>query len=348
MSRTPAAVLAILLTAACTAGDDVRPDDTPPLPRTVLATVDLDDAVGTDVVYYDLAPSPDGPPVALVGAEDAERSWLVRLAGTAAPTVDAVPAVAPDSRLVIDDDGAALIVSTELTRVTDTATAVPLPLGGPPTAVTLDGDTLYVARDTRLAAVDATTGAVRTTAVTAAPVTHLATAPDDGLVALVVEPRVGGGTGAALARLTPDLRPDGAPVELVPERVSTPTALQVTADGTAVATVYVGEALEDGRLVTVVDGRVRTAVDLEGTDDTALDLAVDTGGRVAYVVLSASYSPAELTAVDLDTGERTGVVSLCGGAGVFGAVAPSADGSLTVAGACLGTAGRRTTAFVVG
>ncbi|MGY1690378.1 hypothetical protein [Geodermatophilus sp. SYSU D01105] len=112
--------------------------------------------------------------------------------------------------------------------------------------------------------------------------------------------------------------------------------------------VHVGEALEDGRLVTVVDGRVRTAVGLEGTDDTSLDLAVDPGGRVAYVVLSASCFPAELTAVDLDTGERTGVVSLCAGAGVFGAIAPSADGGLTVAGACLGTAGRRTTAFVVG
>ena len=89
--------------------------------------------------------------------------------------------------------------------------------------------------------------------------------------------------------------------------------------------------------------------DLEGTDDTALDLALDPTGRVDYVVLAASYFPAELTAIDLATGTRTGTVSLCGGAGAFGALAPSADGStLTIAGSCIDTDGFEATAFVIG
>ncbi len=333
MSRTAAAALAVLLVAACTGEDDAAP-----LPsRTVLATVDLDAAVGTDVVPHDLAPGPDGAPVALVG--DADRSWLVDL-GTGAAT--AVPAAEPDSRLVVADDGTPLVVGTALTRAG--GAVLPLPLGGPPAAVLLDGDTLVLARDTRLAAVDVRTGAVRATAVAPAPVTHLARAPDGGVAALVDHPN-----GVVLLRLTADLRPDGDPVAVVPEQISTPAGLQVTADGTAVATAYVGEALDAGRRVTVVDGAVRTVVDLEGTDDTALDLAVDPAGRVAHLVLSAAYHPAELTAVDLATGERTRVVGLCGGAGAFGAITSSADGeTVTVVGSCIDADDLRTTAFVIG
>ena len=350
MFRTVAAALAVLLTAACTSGDDdVVPDDAAPPLSAVVATVDLDEAVGTDVVFYDLAPSPDGAPVALVGADGADQSWLVPLAGgdtTAA--VRAIPAVDPGSELVIADDGTPLVVGTELTRVGDTLTAVPLPLGGPPTAALLNSDALYLAQDTRLVAVDATTGAVGATAAVPAPVTHLAPSPDGGLAALVDRPR-DGGTGAVLARLTADLRPDGDPVELVPEGSSTPTGLEVTADGTVVAAVYVGEALETGRLVTVADDRVRTVAELEGTDDTAFDLAFDPVGRVAYVVLSASYHPAELTAIELATGEPVGTVALCDGVGVFGAIALSADGSrLAIAGSCITADGPSTTAFVIG
>ena len=331
MPRTAAAALAVLLVAACTGEDDAAP----PPSRTVLATVDLDAAVGTDVVPRDLAPGPDGAPVALVG--DADRSWLVDL-GTGVAT--AVPAVEPDSRLVVADDGTPLVVGTALTRAG--GAVLPLPLGGPPADVLLDGDTLVLARDTRLAAVDVRTGAVRATAVAPAPVTHLARAPDGGLAALVDHPN-----GVVLLRLTDGLRQDGNSVAVVPERVSTPAGLQVTADGTAVATAYVGEALDAGRLVTVVDGAVRTVVDLVGTDDTALDLAVD--GRTAYVVLSAAYHPAELTAVDLATGERTRVVGLCGGAGAFGAITSSADGeTVTVVGSCIDADDLRTTALVIG
>ena len=334
MSRTAATVLAVLLAAACTGRDDAAP----PPHRPVLATVDLDAAVGTDVVVHDLAPSPGGAPVVLVGAAGAPQGWLVDLDDGAAT---AGPAVEPGSQLVISDDGTPLVVGTALTRVG--GDVLPLPLGGPPTAVLLIGDTLHLARGTRLVTVDVGTGTVRATADAPAPVTHLAEAPDGDLVALADSPD----DGVVLLRLGSDLRGVGDPVVVVPERVSTPTALQVTADGTVVVAAYVGAAQEDGRLVTVVDGRVRTVADLEGTDDTALDLAVD--GRVGYVVLSASYHPAELTAVDLDNGERTAVVGLCGGAGAFGAIAGSADGStLTIIGSCIEADGPTTTAFVVG
>ncbi|PWW23463.1 hypothetical protein JD79_02637 [Geodermatophilus normandii] len=331
MSRIAAVTLAVLLTAACTGGDHA-----PPLLDPVVTTVDLDAAVGTDVVVHDLAPSPDGLPVALVGAAE---GWLVPLAGGAPTTV---PAVDPGSELVITDDGTPLVVGTALTRVG--GAVLPLPLDGPPDAVLLHGDVLHLARGTRLAAVDAGTGEVRATAVAPGPVTHLARAPDGGLAALAT--RAGGGVD--LVRLTPDLRPDGDPVEIVAEG-GTPTALQVTADGTVVAAAYVNEARDAGRLVTVVDDRVATGVDLEGTDDTALDLAVDPTGSTAHVVLSASYHPAELTAVDLATGERTGTVGLCGGAGAFGAMAPSADGrTLAVVGSCIDADGPSTTAFLIG
>ncbi len=79
------------------------------------------------------------------------------------------------------------------------------------------------------------------------------------------------------------------------------------------------------------------------------DVAVDPAGHVAHVVLSAAYHPAELTAVDLATGERTRVVGLCGGAGAFGAITSSADGeTLTVVGSCIDADDLRTTAFVIG
>ncbi|PRY48631.1 hypothetical protein LY71_1089 [Geodermatophilus tzadiensis] len=324
MSRTAAAALFVLLAAACTAGPD------PPGARAVIGTVDLDSALGTDVTVLDLAPDPDGPPVALVSGDG--RSWLVP---PATGVVREIPAAEPGSRLVIADTGTPLVVGTALTQVG--GEVLPLPLGGPPTAALLDGDTLYLAHDTELAAVDAHTGEVRATATAPGPVTHLARAPD-GLVALVHR------DGVELLRLAPDLRPDGEPVEVVPEEIGTPTDLQVTADGTVVVTAYVNEARDAGRLVTVVDGAVHTQVDVEGTDDTALDVAVD--GQSAYVVLSASYHPAELTAVDLVTGGVTGIAGLCGGAGAFGALTTD-GGTVTVVGSCTG-ADPHTTAFVIG
>jgi hypothetical protein len=336
MSRIAATALAVLLTAACSARDDTAAPD---VLDTVLNTVDVDAAVGSDVVFYDLAPNPDGAPMALVGAAGARRSWLISSA-RGGPVVRTIPAAEPGSELLVADDGTPLVVGSAL-RVG--GAVLPLPVGGPPLAVHLHHDTLLVARYTRLAAVDPTTGAVRATAEAPGRVTHVATAPDGDVLALVTDPE----GGILLLRFTPDLRPDGDPIEVVAEG-GTSTALRVTADGTVVAALYVGEAREDGRLVTVVDGGVDTVVDLTGADDTALDLAVV--GDTAYVVLSASYHPAELTAIDLVSGERTGTVELCDGtAGAFGAIAPSADGStLTLAGSCVDADGPGTTAFVIG
>ncbi|MGY1701412.1 hypothetical protein [Geodermatophilus sp. SYSU D00766] len=309
----------MLLAAGCTGGVD------PHVPR-VLDTVDLDAAVGTDVVVHDLA-----GPLVLVGDDD--RRWLVPLDGGAPTAVD------PGGELVVTGDGPPLVVGTALTPVG--GAALPLPIDGPPTAALLDGDALVLARGTRLAAVDPATGAALATAEAPAPVTHLARAPGGGLLALADDPD----DGVLLLRLTPDLQPDGDPVTVVPELVGTPTALQVTDDGTVVVAAHVNVARDAGRLVTVAGGRVRTVAELEGTDATALDVAVV--GRTAYLVLSASYHPAELTAVDVGTGERTGVVGLCDGAGAFGALA--ADGAtLTVVGSCLDTDGPTTTAFVLG
>ncbi len=157
MSRTVAAALTVLLTAACTGGDDTAAPD---VFDTVLGTVDVDAAVGSDVVFYDLAPNPDGAPVALVGAAGARQSWLI-LSARGAPVVRTIPAAEPGSELLIADDGTPLVVGSAL-RVG--GAVLPLPVGGPPLAVHLHHDTLLVARYTRLAAVDRTTGAVRATA----------------------------------------------------------------------------------------------------------------------------------------------------------------------------------------
>jgi hypothetical protein len=343
--RTAAALALALLLPACTGTEPAPPDPAP----AVLATLDLDAAVGADVRLYDLVPGPDGAPVALFG--DADSTWLVRITpgedGPARATATAVPAVPPQSRLAVAPDGTAVIAGEDLVTVPPTGQPTVTPLdGGPPDAAVLDDGTLYLAGDGRLTAVDVATGAVVRTA--KAPATHLALAPS-GLAALLTVDRPAGGTGAALAFYGPDLRPDGAPVELVPERPSSPAALQVTADGTAVAAVHLGEARAVGRLVTVADGGLRTVADLDGAGDTALDLVVSPDGRLAHVPLADLSFTAELVSIDLASGERVGAVKLCDGTGVLGAVAALGDsGSLVVTGACLDDDGPRSTAFVVG
>ncbi|MBB3086637.1 WD40 repeat domain-containing protein [Geodermatophilus sabuli] len=353
-ARRTAALLALVLAADGCTGE--RRGE--PTPQTALVdTIDLDAAVGTDVVIYDLAASPTGTPVALVGADGAPQSWLVRLAlddAGAATDLRAIPAVASTAQLAVAPDGTVLVADDELTRVPPDAaevSAVPWDLGGPPSAVALspDGRTLSAARDTTITAVDVATGAVRGSGTASGPVTHLAGTPDGGLAALVTADRPAGGTGAVLVLLDRDLRPVGDPVELVPERPSTGTALHVTADGTAVAALHLGEARAVGRLVTVVDGGLRTSVDLDGAGDSALDLAVAPDGRTAVVPLADLQFPAELVTVDLTSGERVGAVKLCDGAGVLGAVAPLGEGEgFVVTGACIDADGPQSTAFVVG
>ncbi|NEK57059.1 hypothetical protein GCU56_04125 [Geodermatophilus sabuli] len=353
-ARRAAATLAVaLLVTGCTGADGDEPDGRE-TGDALLGTLDLDAAVGADVTLADLAPGPDGAPVALLTALDARQSWLVRIThGDGGPAADVrtIPPVPRDSGLAVAGDGTVLVVGDDLLAVPpdgEGPTAVPLPLGGPPSAVALDGRTLYLARGTALAAVDAATGAVRTTATAAAPVTHLALDPTGGLAALVNGGRKGGGTGAVLARYDTALRPVGEPVPLVPERGSSATALEVTADGVAVATVHLGEARSVGRLVTVADGAVQLSVDLDGAGDSALGLVVDPDGRSATVAVADLQFPAELVTVDLGSGDRIGAVKLCGGTGVFGAVAGSADGPTLVTGACVDEDGPQTTAFLVG
>jgi hypothetical protein len=102
------------------------------------------------------------------------------------------------------------------------------------------------------------------------------------------------------------------------------------------------------RLVTVQDGSVRTAVELLHARASALDLAVDAGGRYAYLALAESGFRAELVTVDLATGDRVAAVPLCAGDAVLGPVALAPDGrTLTAVGGCTDGDGPRTTAFVV-
>src|SRR5688500_6427185 len=169
--RTAVALALVLATAGCT-GDE-RPDDGEPAPQQtvtqVLGTVDLDAAVGGNVVLFDIAAGPDGTPVALLGADGNPQSWLVRLtqgdAGPAATDVRPIPPVDSHARLAVAADGTVLIAGDQLLRLSPCATeptATPWDLGGIPTTVVLspDGRTLYAARDTLVAAVDVATGAV--------------------------------------------------------------------------------------------------------------------------------------------------------------------------------------------
>ncbi|MGY1632202.1 hypothetical protein ACI784_10920 [Geodermatophilus sp. SYSU D01186] len=356
-ARRTAVLLALALAAAGCTASELRGDGRPAPQRSELvATLDLDAAVGSDVVIYDLAASPAGTPVALLGAVDAAQSWLVRLSlGDAGVATDvrAIPAVSSAAQVVVAPDGTVLVADDELTRVppgTD-VTAVPWDLGGPPSAVALspDGRTLYAARDAVVTSVDVATGTVLGSGAAPGPVTHLALPPDGGLAALVTAERPAGGTGAVAVLLDRDLRPVGDPVELVPERGSTATALQVAPDGTVVAALHLGEARAVGRLVTVADGEARTLVEVDGAGDTALDAVLDPDGRLVSFPLADLSFPAELVTVDLATGDRVGAAKLCEGTGVFGAVAPLGDGgSVVVTGACLDDDGPQSTAFVVG
>ena len=146
------------------------------------------------------------------------------------------------------------------------------------------------------------------------------------------------------------LRPVGEPVDLAPDApVGAPAALDVTTDGTAVATLHVGPGRELGRLVTVVDGAVRRSVELAGVGDSALDLVVSADGGSAWVPQADLSYPAELVTVDLVSGERVAAVSLCAGAAVLGDVVLfGEDAGLVATGSCVDGDGPQATAFLVG
>ncbi|RBY80545.1 hypothetical protein DQ238_08125 [Geodermatophilus sp. TF02-6] len=367
--RTAAALAVVLATAACTggSGDEVGPAqvDVPDDSLALLGTVDLDAAVDGDARLSDLAPSPDGDPVALLG-DGGTRSWLVDVTtGDGGPTatgVREIPAVGDDAELAVLPDGGALVAGTNPTAgyrlltvppggTTPTVTDLGLRPDRATTALSPDGRTFYAAvalpdaGPAQLLAVDLAAGTVRTTApvVPDGTVAALAARPDGGLAALL---ETAGRT--VLGEYDADLRPVGEPVDLVPEApVSSPADLALTADGTAVATLHLGEARSSGELVAVADGAVQTVVVLDGVGDSALDLAIAADGRTAAVPRADLMFPAELITVDLATGERVAEVRLCPGAGVLGQVAP-VDGGVVVTGSCIDDDGPQATAFLVG
>ncbi|WP_448609455.1 hypothetical protein [Geodermatophilus sp. URMC 60] len=368
--RRTAAVLAVVLAAAaCTSDGDAGPS-----PRTgpdgrpaLLGTVDLDAAVGGDARLLDLAADPGGDPVALLG-DGGTRAWLVEVSlgedgPTATPLLE-LPAVGDDAELGVLADGSFLVASTSpttgyqlLTVPPDgraTVTALGLRPDRAATALSVDGSTFYAALalpapgPAQLLAVDLAAGVVTMTApvVPGGTVAALGPRPDGGL-AVLVESEEG---RAVLTTYDADLRPVGEPVDLAPDApVGAPADVDVTADGTVVATVHVSDGRELGRLVTVVDGAVATSVELDGVGDSALDLVVSPDGGSAWVPQADLSYPAELVTVDLASGERVATVALCAGAAVLGDVAPlGGDAGLVATGSCVDGDGPQATAFLVG
>jgi hypothetical protein len=366
--RTVAVLAAVLTVAACTGNGSPGPsqrtggDGVPAL----LGTVDLDAAVGGGARLLDLAAAPGGDPVALLG-DGGTRGWLVRVGssgdGPTATTLLELPAVGDDAELTVLADGSFLVADTspttgyQLLTVRPDGQATVTTLGLRPeraaTALSADGRTLLAALTlpdagpAQLLAVDLASGVVSRTApvVPEGTVTALATRPDGGLAALVDS-----GGRALLAAYGPDLRPVGEPVDLAPDApVGVPADVDVTADGTVVATAHVSDGRDLGRLVTVVDGAVATSAVLEGVGDSALAVVVSPDGGTAWVPQADLSFPAELVMIDLASGERRATVSLCAGAAVLGDVAPlDGDAGIVATGSCVDGDGPQATAFLVG
>ncbi|MGY1709179.1 hypothetical protein ACI8AC_06665 [Geodermatophilus sp. SYSU D00758] len=353
--RTAAALLAavplgLALAAGCTdTGGDGDPAPAPPS-WTRAGTIDLDTTVNADVRPHDLAADPTGGVVALVGTAD--RSWLVHLGDDGSTVRREIPAAGPDAEVAVQPDGTVLVAGIRDGALTvlavppgdaePVATAVPTAAARSTLALSPDGGTLVAALTAdagpaELVALDLAGGEVARAATELSP-THLA-AGADGLTALAV--RDG---RPVLARFTADLRPAGDPVVLTGASAApaTPAALALTADGRAVASVA-GPA--SGRLVVVDGAEVTTEVELRGTEDSGLDVAVDPDGRYAYLPLAAYQVEPGIVTVDLASGEHLGRTVLCPGAGSLGAIAASGD-TLVATGVCLGS-GLTTTAFVL-
>ncbi|RFU21184.1 hypothetical protein [Geodermatophilus marinus] len=351
--RTAAALLAavplgVALVTGCTAtGGDGDPAPAPPS-WTRAGTIDLDTTVNADVRPHDLAADPTGGVVALVGSSD--RSWLVHLGDDGSTVRREIPAAGPDAEVAVTPDGTAVVagirdgVLTVLTVPPGDAEPTPTTVATAATRSTLalspDGGTLVAALPAEagpaeLVAVDVATGQVAARTAADVSPTHLVTGAD-GLTALAVRDGQ-----PVLARFTADLRPAGDPVVL-PGAPAAPAGLALTADGRAVASVA---GPTSGRLVVVDGAEVTTEVELSGTEDSGLDLAVDADGRYAYVPLAAYQVEPGIVTVDLATGERIGRTVLCPGAGSLGAIAASGD-TLVATGVCLGS-GLTTTAFLL-
>ncbi|MGY1606374.1 hypothetical protein [Geodermatophilus sp. SYSU D00700] len=193
----------------------------------------------------------------------------------------------------------------------------------------------------RLATVDVATGEVLASAELQvetpgqAVARDVALRPDGGLAALVSVDRDAEGSvdGVVLASYDADLRPVGAPVELVEPDDSAGYALQVLSDGAVLVSVIAGDR-ETGtaQLVTVRDGVVEPTTTLPGP---AIDLVVGPSEEHVYVQHDTAEDGVALSTVDLATGETVAEVPLCDD-GIAAPVALSADGSALAAGvACL-------------
>ncbi|PRY48637.1 hypothetical protein LY71_10815 [Geodermatophilus tzadiensis] len=350
-ARRAALVLLAMVATGCTAVEG----EPSPAPRTLsesLGTVDLDAASPAGVDVLDLAPAPDGGTLAL-------------LADTADPRVGYLTTVGADGLgdvRRLDDvgtqvfpiaDGTVLVAGPgRLTRIPpgQEPTLVEVDVAGDPAALSPDGRRLYVAADRRLVAVDAGTGEVVATADLGEGLTvaALAVGPDGGPTALLGDARAADlADVAVLGTWDADLQQQGTLVELAPdEPASIPSALEVTDDGTAVATLTTGGD-EPFRVVTVADGEVTASHAVPGTDRTPADLAVSPDARVAYLPVVGFEVESGVVTLDLAAGGQLADVQLCEGQGAFGQVELAGE-TLTVVGSCITGDAPSTTAFLVG
>ncbi len=353
--------------------DELRVSDieaTPDGGFVVLLVADWGDELPTDFVR--LAPGDGGLTVGAVSETTlfGETSDLAVAPDGTVVTLGSVPPEADDPGL----DGTAepgLVLAVlapgsdepELRVVTaDPALGSPVSGNG---VLSADGATLYAtvrwvvdgATVTRVAAVDVATGAVTATAPLGvetpgeAHAFDVAVLPDGGVAVLVTADRDAEQLvdHTLVVRFDADLRPAGAPVELVPDAPSAGYHLAALPDGTIVASVSV--PAEDGdasRLVSVRDGAVVATADLPGA---ALEIAVAPGGGQVFVSYHGGAVRGEgvvaLATVDLASGEVVDDVFLCPD-GYSTPIAVAADGqAVAVTAACYEDGVRFSRAFLV-
>ncbi|SDC78770.1 hypothetical protein SAMN05660690_2552 [Geodermatophilus telluris] len=349
------ALVALVAVTGCT-GVEGEPG---PAPRTFtenFGSADLDSVAPAGVDVLDLAAVPDGGSLALVAdTADPRVGYLVPISQEGLGDVRRVEDVG--TQLFVTPDGTALVTGPgRLTRVPPGGalpTVVEVGVVGDAAALSPDGRRLYLATDDgRLAAVDAATGEVTATTALAEGLTvqSLAVRPDGGPTALLSDARAPDlADVAALATWDDDLQQTAGPIELAPDQpASIPSALQVTDDGTAVATLTAGSGDDPFRVVTVAGEEV-TTFPIPGTDRTPADLAVSPDGRVAYLPVVGFEVESGVVTLDLSDGDQLAAAQLCPGQGAFGQVALAADGAtLTVVGSCTTAQAPTSLAFIAG
>ncbi|MGY1696829.1 MULTISPECIES: hypothetical protein [unclassified Geodermatophilus] len=343
------AVVALMAATGCT---EVRGDPVP-APRTfeeLRAIVDLDAVAPAGVDVLDLAAGPEGAVALLADTADPAVTYLAPVDEDGVGELRRLDG--PADQLFVTDDGTAVVTAPgRLTTVPPGGepAVTDLDVAGDTTALSPDGRSLYLATQSRLAAVDPATGDVRATADVDAGLTvrALAVSPGGGPTALLSDARaVDLADVAVLGTWSADLAP-GDLVELAPDRpASIPNALRIADDGTAVVTLTAGSGEDPFRVVTVSDGEVTASHRIPGTDSPLADLAVSPDARVAYLPVAGFEVESGVVTLDLASGEQLGAVRVCEGQASFGRVALSGD-RLTVIGSCITAAPSSSTAFVV-